>query len=170
MYSESDCCDCSSCTRFICFFLPSWAEEVIHVSYCIHSHSHTCVTLNGKLPRLKCGWWLPASTKLTQTGLPLRCSRKTKSALFWFPCCSLSLAIQSSWLITQPIAASGQSQALYDSSQTTDRGVHSARLLFAHAPSSRVHHVCRLYRLLLCIVIKMFFQMFWRCWEMDPGF
>lgn len=103
------------------------------------------------------GWWLPAS-KTDSTSI--RCSRQPNLLRFWFQCCSRSLAIQSSWLITQPIAASGQSQALYDSSQTTDRGAHSARLLFAHAPSRRVHHVCRLYRLLLCIVLKTFFQMF----------
>lgn len=132
-------------------------------SFWQHSNSHMYMTYNSKLPQLKCGWWVPASTKrykywLKTDWTSIKYSRQPNLLCFWFQCCSLSLAIQSSWLITQPIAASGQSQALYDSSQTTDRGVHSARLLFAHAPSSRVHHVCRLYRLLLCIVIKTFFQ------------
>lgn len=123
-------------------------------------HVHDLEQQNFHKRNLCGGYPLPncIRTERKQTELPLRCSRQPNLLCFWFQCCSLSLAIQSSWLSTQPIAASGQSQALYDSSQTTDRGAHSARLLFAHAPSSRVHHLCRLYRLLLCIVIKTFFR------------
>lgn len=73
------------------------------------------------------------------------------------------------WLITQPITASGQSQALYDSSQTTDRGAHSAHLLFARTLSRRAHHPHRLYRLLLCRITMTLLYMFGN-WEKDPGF
>lgn len=104
----------------------------------LRSNSHMSLTYNGKLPLTKCGL---VATRLYQTvqvlpenrlKLPLRCSRQPNLLCFWFQCCSLSFADQSPWLITRPIAASGQSQALYDSTQTTDRGAHSAILVFAH--------------------------------------
>lgn len=159
----------------LCVLVPPVSyRKVIHVSDCIEMATCTWLLTANFHKQNEGGGNRPppnsTSTDWKQTKLPLWCSRQPNLLRFWFQCCSLLLDIQSSWLITQPIAASGQSQALYDSSQTTDRGAHSARLLFAHTPSSRAHHVCRLYRLLLCILIKTFFQMFWRCWEMDPGF
>lgn len=98
---------------------PVLNREIIHVSDLIQTATCSwCITVNFHNYWLKTDW--------TST----RCSRQPNLLCSWFQCCSLSLAIQSSWLITQPIAASGQSQALYDSSQTADRGAHSARLLF----------------------------------------
>lgn len=153
---------------FICLFLLSWTGRLfMFLTAFKQPQVHDLKQQTSSIEM-----WVVATClcQIKTDWTSIRCSRKPNLLCFWFQCCSLSLAIQSFWLITQPIAASGQSQALYDSSQTTDRGAHSACLLFAHAPSSRVHHVCRLYRLLLCIVIIMFFQMFWRRWEMDPGF
>lgn len=114
----------------LALYIFSWRS---HFPPCfwLNFNSHMCTPDNS--------WWLmicgcrSAVWKQIKPPHTLLC--------FWFECCSLSLAIQSSWLITQPIAASGQSQALYDSPQTTDRGAHSARFLFAHTHTHSRSHI-----------------------------
>lgn len=63
-------------------------------------------TWNSKRPQLKCGSGNQIKAEFPQGVFD------NQTCCFWFQCCSVSLA-----LITQPITASGQSQALYDSSQ-----------------------------------------------------
>lgn len=119
----------------------------------LHSHSLMYWTWNSKLPQLKCGSGDQIKAEFPQAVFD------NQSCCFWFLCCSVSLA-----LITQPITASGQSQALYDSSQTTDRGAH---LLFAHTMSSKAHHVCSLYRLLLFCTFRCFEDLDEEKWILD---